>query len=81
MTPDRRGGDDFSVIRNFALNVTDNNTATLQNRLIPIEYHRFFKANRRLNKAYLLKEMFSQLWDYKREVWARRFFARLSGVN
>jgi transposase len=29
-----------------------------------------------LNKAYLLKEMFSQLWDYKREVWARRFFER-----
>ena len=35
-----------------------------------------FKANRRLNKAYLLKEMFSQLWDYKREEWARRFFER-----
>jgi len=35
-----------------------------------------FKANRRLNKAYLLKEMFSQLWEYKRAVWARRFFAR-----
>ena len=35
-----------------------------------------FKANRRLNKAYLLKEMFSQLWDYKREAWARRFFER-----
>src|SRR3954447_4797635 len=35
-----------------------------------------FKANRRLNKAYLLKEMFSQLWDYKREVWARRFLER-----
>jgi len=35
-----------------------------------------FKANRRLNKAYLLKEMFSQLWDDKREVWARRFFER-----
>jgi transposase len=35
-----------------------------------------FAANKRLNKAYLLKEMFSQLWDYKREVWARRFFAR-----
>ncbi len=35
-----------------------------------------FKANRRLNKAYLLKEMFSQLWDYKRKVWARRFFER-----
>jgi len=25
------------------------------------------QGNRRLNKAYLLKEMFSQLWDYKRE--------------
>jgi transposase len=35
-----------------------------------------FKANRRLNKAYLLKEMFGQLWVYKREVWARRFFDR-----
>jgi transposase len=35
-----------------------------------------FKANRRLNKAYLLKEMFGQLWDYRREVWARRFFER-----
>ncbi len=35
-----------------------------------------FKANRRLNKAYLLKEMFSQLWDYKREVWAWRIFDR-----
>lgn len=41
-----RGGDDVSVIRNFALNITDNNTAALQNRLIPIEYHHFFKANR-----------------------------------
>ena len=35
-----------------------------------------FTANKRLNKAYLLKEMFSQLWDYKREVWAQRFFER-----
>ena len=33
-----------------------------------------FKANRRLNKAYLLKESFGQLWDYKRPGWARRFF-------
>lgn len=32
-------------------------------------------ANRRLNTAYLLKESFGQLWDYTREVWARRFFA------
>jgi transposase len=31
-------------------------------------------ANRRLNKAYLLKESFGQLWDYQSEAWARRFF-------
>ena len=33
-----------------------------------------FKANRRLNRAYLLKESFDQLWDYWRPGWARRFF-------
>ena len=31
-------------------------------------------ANRRLNKAYLLKESFGQLWDYQSVGWARRFF-------
>ncbi|WDT78007.1 MAG: ISL3 family transposase (plasmid) [Candidatus Manganitrophus sp.] len=31
-------------------------------------------ANKRLNTAYLLKESFSQLWDYEREGWARKFF-------
>jgi transposase len=31
-------------------------------------------ANQRLNTAYLLKESFGQLWDYRREVWARKFF-------
>lgn len=31
-------------------------------------------ANRRLNTAYVLKESFSQLWDYDSEVWARKFF-------
>jgi len=31
-------------------------------------------ANKRLSTAYLLKESFDQLWDYEREVWARRFF-------
>ena len=30
-------------------------------------------ANKRLNTAYLLKESFGQLWDYRREGWARRF--------
>lgn len=32
------------------------------------------KANRRLNTAYILKEEFGKLWDYRREGWARRFF-------
>jgi transposase len=32
------------------------------------------KANKRLNTAYLLKESFGQLWDYRSELWARRFF-------
>ena len=32
------------------------------------------KANKRLHKAYLLKESFGQLWDYNNPTWARRFF-------
>jgi transposase len=35
-----------------------------------------FRANKRLNKAYLLKESFGQLWDYHSPGWARRFFAQ-----
>ena len=31
-------------------------------------------ANKRLNTAYILKESFSQLWNYRTEAWARRFF-------
>ena len=31
-------------------------------------------ANKRLNTAYVLKEQFGQLWDYRREAWARKFF-------
>ena len=31
-------------------------------------------ANKRLNTAYVLKESFSQLWDYQSETWARKFF-------
>lgn len=30
--------------------------------------------NKRLNTAYVLKEEFSQLWEYKSAVWARKFF-------
>ena len=32
------------------------------------------KANRRLNTAYLLKESFDPLWDYRTQAGARRFF-------
>jgi len=31
-------------------------------------------ANKRIQTAYLLKEVFYQLWDYKSETWARKFF-------
>jgi transposase len=31
-------------------------------------------ANKRLNKAYILKETFVQLWDYESETWTRKFF-------
>ena len=44
--PGRGAEADVSIIRNFALNITDNNTATLQNRLIPLEYYHFFGSNR-----------------------------------
>jgi transposase len=37
------------------------------------------KANKRLNTAYLLKESFSQLWGYKQESWARKFFENWRG--
>ena len=33
-------------------------------------------ANKRLNTAYLLKEQFAQLWEYRREAWARKFFEK-----
>ena len=33
-----------------------------------------FSVNKRLCKAYILKEQFGQLWSYKREAWARKFF-------
>lgn len=31
-------------------------------------------ANKRLNTAYVLKESFGQLWGYRSEAWARKFF-------
>jgi transposase len=35
---------------------------------------KLLKVNKRLNIAYLLKEQFGLLWDYRSEAWARRFF-------
>jgi transposase len=35
---------------------------------------KLLKANKRLHTAYLLKESFGQLWSYRIEGWARRFF-------
>ena len=32
------------------------------------------KANKRLHKAYLLKEAFGLLWDYNNPTWSRKFF-------
>lgn len=37
---------------------------------------KLLRANRRLQTAYLLKEEFSQLWEYRNEAWARKFFER-----
>lgn len=36
--------------------------------------NKLLEANQRLNIAYLLKESFGQLWDYRSEAGARRFF-------
>ncbi len=35
---------------------------------------KLLQVNQRLNIAYLLKESFGQLWNYRSETWARRFF-------
>jgi len=37
---------------------------------------KLLNANKRLNTAYVLKESFGQLWDYRREMSARAFFER-----
>ena len=36
--------------------------------------HLLLKVNKRLNKAYILKESFGQLWEYNNPKWARKFF-------
>jgi transposase len=57
-------GQKFVLLSNW-----DNLTADKQNGL-----QELFRVNRRLCKAYLLKESFGRLWDYQRPAWARRFF-------
>jgi transposase len=52
-------------------NLTKNGRAALKKLL---------KANKRLNTAYLLKESFGQLWEYRQEGWARRFFENWRGA-
>ncbi len=45
--------------------------------LSPEKRHRLrtlLAANKRLNTAYVLKEQFGQLWSYRSEAWARKFF-------
>lgn len=35
---------------------------------------KLLEANKRINIAYILRESFGQLWNYKSEKWSRRFF-------
>jgi transposase len=57
-------GQKYALLSN-AENLTGDAKANLKKLL---------KANQRLNTAYLLKESFSQLWDYNNAAWARKFF-------
>ena len=68
----RLRGKDRSVIKGHKYTLLSHrDNLTLQGRR---SLHKLLQANRRLNVAYLLKESFGQLWDYRREAWARRFF-------
>jgi transposase len=70
----RLAGDDRRYVKGkkfVLLSRWDNLRADQQHHLGEL-----FRVNRRLCKAYLLKESFGQLWDYQRPGWARRFFDR-----
>jgi transposase len=64
--PDRKfiKGQRYTLLSHRA-NLTTDGRKTLKTLLA---------ANQRLNTAYVLKEQFGQLWDYRSEAWARRFF-------
>ena len=44
-----------------------------------VSLRELMKANKRLSKAYLLRESFGQLWSYRSEAWARKFFDNWKG--
>jgi hypothetical protein len=68
----RLRGRDRSLIKGQKYTLLSNrDNLTLDGRRF---LHKLLLANRRLNVAYLLKESFGQLWDYRSEAWARRFF-------
>ncbi len=68
----RLHGKDRSVIKGQKYTLLSHrDNLTLEGRR---SLHKLLQANHRLNVAYLLKESFGQLWDYRREAWARRFF-------
>jgi hypothetical protein len=68
----RLRGKDRSVIKGQKYTLLSHrDNLTLEGRR---SLHKLLQANHRLNVAYLLKESFGQLWDYRREAWARRFF-------
>ena len=67
----RLRGKDRSLIKGQYTLLSHRDNLTLDGRR---SLYKLLQANRRLNVAYLLKESFGQLWDYRREAWAQRFF-------
>jgi len=68
----RLAGKDRSFIKGQKYTLLSNReNLTLDGRA---SLQKLLKANRRLNTAYVLRETFGQLWSYRTEGWARRFF-------
>jgi transposase len=43
-------------------------------KYVLLSHRENLSPDKRLNTAYVLKEQFAQLWTYRREAWARKFF-------
>lgn len=68
----RLSGKDRSYIKGQKYTLLSNReNLTLDGRRV---LKKLLGANKRLNIAYVLRESFGQLWSYKTEGWARRFF-------